>query len=120
MLPFITNIGILIIAIMHLWFLVLEMFLWQKPLGLKVFGMDTVFASQTAALAANQGLYNGFLCAGLIWSLLSANDVLTFQLKIFFLSCITVAGIYGGLSVNRKIFFVQACPALLVLALLFS
>ncbi|MEO8804411.1 MAG: DUF1304 domain-containing protein [Rudaea sp.] len=103
-----------IVALLHGYFLVLEMFLWDKPFGRRVFGTTPEFATASKALAANQGLYNGFLAAGLIWGLCSGN----FYVKIFFLSCVIVAGIYGGLTVNRKIVFVQAIPALIALVLL--
>ena len=102
------------VALLHAWFLVLEMFLWSKPLGRRVFGLTHEFAVATKTLAANQGLYNGLLAAGLVWGLVSGD----FHVKIFFLTCIIVVGIYGGLTVNRKIFFVQALPALFALILL--
>ena len=108
-----------IIAILHLWFCVLEMFLWQKPLGLKIFKLDIATARLSAPLGANQGLYNLFLSAGLLWSLLANDFSFAFQLKIFFLSCVTIAGIYAGITVNHRIFWVQAFPAILVLALLY-
>jgi len=111
----IANGLILLVALLHLWFMVLEMFLWQKPLGLKTFRMSPAQAAATAVLAANQGLYNGFLAAGLIYALLTGS--MTFQ--IFFLTCVIVAGLYGAYSVNRKIFFVQSCPALLALLFIF-
>jgi putative membrane protein len=94
--------------------MILEMFLWQKPIGLKTFRLDADFAKNSASLAANQGLYNGFLSAGLFWSLLSIN----LSLKIFFLVCVSVAGLYAGLTVSRKIFWVQAFPAIVVLVLI--
>ena len=119
MLSLITTLGVFLIAVLHLWFLVLEMFLWQKPLGLKVFRIDAKFATKTASLAANQGLYNGFLAAGLIWSLFCSNPILAFQLKTFFLICVAIAGLFGGLTVSHRIFFIQAFPALLILLLLF-
>ena len=111
---FIADIIIAIVALLHVYFLVLEMFLWDKPLGRKVFKLTPEFAAASKALAANQGLYNGFLVAGLVWGLLSGD----FHVKIFFLTCVIVAGIYGGYSVNRKIFFVQAIPAIVALVLL--
>lgn len=113
--------GTLLIALLHIWFLILEMFFWQKPIGLKIFKIDFNQARLTAPLAANQGLYNGFLAAGLIWSLFITNEIFAQQLQIFFLSCITIAGIYAGILVNKRIFWVQAFPALCVLIfLLFS
>jgi putative membrane protein len=103
------------VALLHTWFLVLEMFLWDKPLGRKVFNTTPEFAVASKKLAMNQGLYNGFLVAGLIWGL-CAND---FHVKIFFLACVFVAGVFGAWSLgNRKVFFVQAFPALIALILL--
>lgn len=110
------NTFIVIIAALHIWFLILEMFLWQKPIGRKTFRLSEDFAKASARLAANQGLYNGFLSAGLIWSVF-ANET---QLKIFFLSCVTAAGIYGAISVSQKIFFVQALPAMIALGLVLT
>jgi putative membrane protein len=110
----VTDILIALVALLHVYFLVLEMFLWDKPFGRKVFKLTPEFATASKALAANQGLYNGFLVAGLVWGLL-AND---FHVKIFFLACVVVAGVYGGYSVNRRIFFVQAVPAIVALVLL--
>ena len=104
-----------LVALLHVWFLVLEMFFWDKPRGRRAFGLTPEFATASKALAANQGLYNGFLAAGLVWGLASGD----FRVKVFFLACIIVAGLYGGLTVNRKIVFVQALPALLALVLLY-
>lgn len=118
MLYTLTNIAVLLVALMHLWFMVLEMFFWQKPLGMKIFHLTRERAEQSAALAANQGLYNGFLSAGLLWSLLPGHPTQALHLKLFFLSCVTLAGIYAAFTVNRRIFIVQACPALIALALL--
>jgi putative membrane protein len=112
-----TNIFISLIALQHLGFLCLEMFLWTQPLGQKVFKMSPEFAKQSQTLAANQGLYNGFLATGLIWSLLAADMSMGIQLKLFFLSCVLIAGLYGGWSVSPMIWYVQALPALLTLAL---
>jgi putative membrane protein len=106
-----------VIALEHFYFLVLEMFFWQKPLGLKTFRNSAAQAKSSAVLAANQGLYNGFLGAGLLWSLF-AGPALAPALRIFFLTCVAIAGCYGAYSVSRRIFFVQALPALLALALL--
>lgn len=106
------------IALQHIGFLVLEMFLWTKPAGRKIFGLDAEFAANSASLAANQGLYNGFLAAGLIWSVLHPSADFAFQLKLFFLSCVLIAGLYGWLTVSRTILFVQAVPALVALAIL--
>jgi len=95
--------------------MVLEMILWTKPQGLKTFGMSMEHAFKTQSLAANQGLYNGFLVAGLTWSLLHSEAEFAFQLSVFFLSCVIVAGLYGGYTVNKKIIFIQALPGLIAL-----
>jgi putative membrane protein len=108
---------ILLIAVFHFWFLVLEMFLWTKPTGLRVFRQSLEKAQNSAVLAANQGLYNGFLAAGLIWGLLYPNPAGQ-HILTFFLICVAVAGIYGAYSVSRRIFWIQAFPALLALGLL--
>lgn len=106
-----ANIAVALIALLHIWILVLEMFLWDKPAGLKAFGKPLEFARATKVLAANQGLYNGFLAAGLLWGLwLGAEG---FAVKVFFLACILVAGLYGAATSSRKILFVQAVPATL-------
>ncbi len=105
---------IVLVALLHLYFLVLEMFLWTKPLGLKVFAQSREKAEQSKVLAANQGLYNGFLAAGLLWALATAQQ----PVALFFLGCVVVAGVYGAMTVNRKIFFVQALPALAAIAAL--
>ena len=107
-----------LVALLHLWFLVLEMFLWDKPLGLKTFRQTPEAAAASKVLAANQGLYNGFLAAGLLWGLLLRGA--GFDIKVFFLACVVVAGLYGAATVGRKILFVQALPAVLALALLFA
>ena len=101
------------VAVLHLGFLILEMFFWNKPLGRRVFALSPELAEGSAPLAANQGLYNGFLAAGLIWSLLGGEQALS--IKIFFLVCVTVAGIFGGLTAKRSILFVQALPGALAL-----
>ncbi len=111
-----ANIVIALIALMHLWFLVLEMFLWTRPSGLRAFRLSPEFAEQTKALAANQGLYNGFLAAGLVWGLYLGSE--GFGVKIFFLSCVLVAGLFGGLAAARKILLFQALPAAIGLALM--
>jgi len=110
-----ANIVIAVIAVLHLGFLVLEMFLWNHPVGRKTFGMTKEVSESSATLAANQGLYNGFLAAGLIWGLISGQ----FSVKVFFLSCILIAGIFGGLTAKRSILYIQALPALLGLILLY-
>lgn len=109
----ITIILVGIVAALHVCFLVLEMFLWDTPYGRKTFGLTPEFSAASKALAANQGLYNGFLAAGLIWGLCLGVD--GWHVEIFFLSCVIVAGLYGGWTVNRKILFVQALPAVLAL-----
>lgn len=105
-----------LVALMHLWFMALEMALWTKPLGRKAFRLTPEFAQATARLAANQGLYNGFLAAGLIWGLVLGGDAQALAVKTFFLTCVVVAGLYGGWSVNRRIAPIQAGPAALALA----
>ncbi|MBS0570844.1 MAG: DUF1304 domain-containing protein [Proteobacteria bacterium] len=104
---------IAIVALLHLWFLVLEMFLWTRPLGRKVFRMSAEQAAATKTLAVNQGLYNGFLVAGLVWGLVSGE----LHVKIFFLACVILAGVLGAMTVHRKVFFVQALPAIVALVL---
>jgi putative membrane protein len=113
-----ANILIAIVAVLHLYFLMLEMFLWTKPLGLKTFKQSQQKADDSAVLAANQGLYNGFLAAGLIWGLAHPVAGTAFQIKVFFLLCVIVAGLYGGYSVSTRIIVIQAVPALLALVLL--
>ncbi|HZB54813.1 MAG TPA: DUF1304 domain-containing protein [Reyranella sp.] len=100
-----------IVALGHVGFLVLEMFLWTDPVGHRIFGTTPEFAAQSAVLAANQGLYNGFLAAGLLWGLVAGRR----DLKIFFLACVIVAGVYGGLTAKMSILYVQALPGLLAL-----
>jgi putative membrane protein len=111
----VTGIVIAIIAVLHAGFLVLEMFLWNHPTGRRIFGMTKEASASSAALAANQGLYNGFLAAGLIWGLLSGG----FAVKLFFLSCVLVAGIFGGFTAKRSILYIQALPASIGLVLLY-
>ena len=105
------------VAFLHIYFLILEMFFWTKPLGLKVFAQSLDKAKSSAVLAANQGLYNGFLAAGLVWTFFIDNPIHASDTKVFFFGCITVAGIYGAWSVSRKILFIQAMPAVLGLIL---
>jgi putative membrane protein len=114
----IANALVALVAVLHLYFLVLEMFLWTKPLGLKTFRNSPEKAADSAVLAANQGLYNGFLAAGLAWGLVQGNPGFAFQIKVFFLLCVVVAGIYGAASVSRRILYVQAAPAAVALILL--
>jgi putative membrane protein len=114
----IANGLVALVALLHLYFLVLEMFLWTRPLGLKTFRNSPEKAADSAVLAANQGLYNGFLAAGLIWGLLHSAPGFAFQIKVFFLLCVIVAGIYGAATVSRRILLVQAAPAAIALILL--
>lgn len=101
-----------LVALLHLYFMVLEMFLWTRPIGLKTFRNTPEKAAMTRVLAANQGLYNGFLAAGLLWGLLSQQ----WNVVVFFLVCVTIAALYGAYSVSRRIFFVQGMPAVAALA----
>lgn len=110
----IANVLVGLVAAIHAYILVLEMFLWDKPYGRRVFGNTAEFATASKALAANQGLYNGFLAAGLIWGLMLGATGRPVQL--FFLGCVLVAGLYGAMSVGVKILFVQALPAALGIA----
>jgi putative membrane protein len=103
-----STVLIILVALLHLYFMLLEMYFWDKPLGLRTFGIKPEFAKATKALAANQGLYNGFLAAGLIWGLSAETNGQS--IKLFFLACVFVAGIFGALTANRKIFFIQAMP----------
>ena len=105
------------IALEHLGFLVLEMFLWNTPVGIRVFGLTPSFAEQSSSLAANQGLYNGFLSAGLVWGLVRGSG--GFPQKVFFLSCVIVAGVFGALTAKGSILMIQATPALIALVLVF-
>ncbi|TAG48847.1 MAG: DUF1304 domain-containing protein [Betaproteobacteria bacterium] len=112
-----ATIVIALIAILHVYILVLEMFLWDKPQGRRAFGLTQEMATATKTLAANQGLYNGFLAAGLFWGLyLGAAG---FQIKVFFLICVLVAGLYGAATASKKILYIQAIPAAMGLLLLF-
>ncbi len=104
-----------LVAIEHLYILVLEMFLWTRPAGLRAFGLTPEFAEQTAVLAANQGLYNGFLAAGLIWSLFRKQDATS--LRVFFLGCVIVAGVFGAITAKPSILYVQAAPAFIALVM---
>jgi putative membrane protein len=106
-----TSILIAIVALIHIYIVMLEMFWWDQPRGLRAFGLPIEFARQTKALAANQGLYNGFLAAGLIYGILQ-NSI---EFKVFFLICVMVAGIFGALTASRKILWVQTVPATLAL-----
>ncbi len=105
--------AVLLVAALHLWFLVVEMFLWEQPIGLAMFNHTPEHAAQTAMLAANQGLYNGFLVAGLLWGVVRNKS----DFVIFFLLCVMVAGVYGAFIVDMKILYIQAAPAGLALVL---
>ena len=111
-----ANLLVAFVALQHVGFLVLEMFLWTTPYGMRTFGLTPEFAEASSALAANQGLYNGFLAAGLLFGLLRRQDA--FATKLFFLACVIVAGVFGALTVKGSILFVQALPAALALLLL--
>lgn len=115
----IANVLVALVAALHVLFLILEMFLWDKPQGMKVFRNTPEKAEITKVLAANQGLYNGFLAAGLIWGLIHGNPAFAFQIKAFFLLCVIVAGAYGAATVSSRILLVQALPAVVALAALF-
>lgn len=104
-----------LVALIHIYILVLEMFLWAGPRGQKAFGLTPDFAKQTKVLAANQGLYNGFLAAGLIWGLLYPEREFGWQIAIFFLACVAVAGIFGAVTSSRKILLIQTVPAVIAL-----
>jgi putative membrane protein len=108
-----------LVAALHVYFLVLEMFLWTTPIGQKTFKRTAEEQEATKVLAANQGLYNGFLAAGLVWSLV-ASDLIAIPLRVFFLGCVVLAGIYGAMTAARQILFVQALPAAIALAITFA
>jgi putative membrane protein len=114
-----ASIVVMIIALMHLWFLILEMVLWDKPTGMRAFGITSEYARQTKVLAANQGLYNGFLAAGLFWGVLLVGTEGT-HVKLFFLACVLVAGLYGGLTATRKVLWIQGLPAAIGIALVLA
>jgi putative membrane protein len=110
-----AQVAVALVALLHGYFLVLEMFLWDKPAGLRAFGHSAEAAASSKVLAANQGLYNGFLAAGLLWSLSLGQAGQ--HVAVFFLSCVVIAGLYGALTASRKILFVQALPGAVALAL---
>jgi putative membrane protein len=112
----VANIMVALVAVEHIGFLVLEMFFWDHDVGRRVFQMTPEFSKASAVLAANQGLYNGFLAAGLIWALLAGR----FDLKVFFLGCVVVAGVFGGLTAKTSILLTQALPALIALGLVLA
>jgi putative membrane protein len=110
-----AHLVVALIALLHVWFLILEMFLWDRPSGRRAFGLTEEFAKQSKVLAANQGLYNGFLAAGLFWGLwLGQNGK---PITLFFLVCVLIAGVFGGFTASRKVLWIQALPALIGLAL---
>ncbi len=111
----VSNVAVALVALLHFYFLVLEMFLWDQPRGLRTFGITPEFAAVSKALAANQGLYNGFLAAGLVWGLIVGDT--GNSIKIFFLACVIVAGVFGACTASRKILWVQALPGAIALAL---
>jgi putative membrane protein len=117
--PFIplAAVMVILVGVLHLYILVLEMFWWRTPRGLRSFGMTQEVADSSAKLAANQGLYNGFLAAGLLWGLLAYGVVGGRAILTFFLACVIVAGLYGGLTVNRRIILIQSVPAAVALVL---
>lgn len=114
----VATVLIALVALIHVYIVVLEMLLWTKPSGRKAFGMSVEDAERTKVLAANQGLYNGFLVAGLVWGLWLGEG--GFEIKIFFLACVAVAGLYGAATASRKILFIQALPAALALIALLA
>ena len=110
-----TTAAISLVIVLHILFMVLEMFMWNTPFGRKTFSLKEDYAKQSAPLAANQGLYNGFLAAGLLWGLVSTGG---FDALVFFLSCVIIAGIYGAITAKRSILWLQALPAALAMFLL--
>jgi putative membrane protein len=113
----VADIAVAVVALLHILFLVLEMFLWTKPAGRRVFGLSKELADATASLAANQGLYNGFLAAGLLWGLYLGDG--GFAIKLFFLGCVIVAGIFGAITAKRSILFVQGLPGAIAALLVY-
>ena len=114
----VASVVVALIGLVHVYILVLEMFLWDKPRGLRAFGQTQAQATASKVLAANQGLYNGFLAAGLCWGVILGAE--GFGVRVFFLSCVLVAGVYGAATASRKILWVQAVPAVVGLALVFG
>ena len=113
-----ANLLVALVAMLHLGFLILEMFLWTSPFGLRTLQMSAEVAASSAVLASNQGLYNGFLAAGLVWGLVARSG--GFAIQVFFLSCVMVAGLFGAVTATPSIFFIQALPAASALALVFA
>jgi putative membrane protein len=114
-----AKIFVLVVAIQHILFMALEMLFWTKPLGMKIFKTTPEFAQASAMLAANQGLYNGFLAAGLLWSLMHPDPAFSRQIAYFFLVCVIVAGAFGALTVSPRILLLQALPAILAFGLVY-
>jgi putative membrane protein len=112
--PLAANVLVALVGLLHVAILVIEMFFWNTPFGHRTFNLTPEFAAQSAVLAANQGLYNGFLAAGLIWSLFAPRHM-SFALKVFFLGCVVIAGIYGGATAKTSILFTQGLPAAVAL-----
>ncbi len=110
-----ANIAVAVVAALHLLFLVLESFMWRKPLGRRIFGLSQEVADSSAALAVNQGLYNGFLAAGLVWGLIAGSG--GYAIKLFFLSCVIIAGIVGAVTAKRSILWIQALPGVIAMTL---
>lgn len=113
----VSSVLIALVALLHAYFLYLEMFAWTKPAGLKAFRNTPEKAELTKVLAANQGLYNGFLVAGLVWALIESRSFFAFDLKLFFLSCVIIAALYGAYNVSRRILMIQGLPAIIALGL---
>jgi len=109
-----------LIALLHSYIMVLEMFLWTTPRALKAFGQTPASAQASKTLAANQGLYNGFLAAGLIWGLVYPDPQFAWQIQMFFLACVAVAGIYGAITAKRSILFIQTVPAVIAMIAVLS
>lgn len=108
-----ADIALVVVALLHVGFLILEMFLWTKPFGMRTFRLTPEIAQASAGLAANQGLYNGFLAAGLIWGVIGGDGA--YSIRLFFLGCVIVAGVFGGFTAKRSILYMQALPGLLAL-----
>jgi len=113
-----ADVALVVVAVLHLGFLILEMFLWTKPFGMRTFRLTPEIAKASAGLAANQGLYNGFLAAGLIWGLMGGDAA--YPIKLFFLGCVIVAGIFGAFTAKRTILWIQAFPGLVALLLVIA
>jgi putative membrane protein len=110
-----VDVAVTVVAVLHVGFLVLEMVLWTKPVGQRIFGLPPQVMASSAVLAANQGLYNGFLAAGLVWGLISGPE--GFAIRVFFLCCVIAAGVFGGVTAKRSILWIQAVPGVIALAL---